>query len=1178
MHPTKNRRGRTPAFFLLLTTCSLLHVICHAQEGTAPAVSANVSHAEQPANAQPLSPYTSETARTLANSLPGRGSALPLTLFPREKLEENWRKLAADPAAQAKTAALRAKVEPYLSIPSERWEELLPDRSPAPVCRTEEEGKEQLGNSSYFRGCPVTGAALKDIFLPFDLVNAPFSVKLSATGETIHEREADMTAQEKARLKGVSLIPHWDGKPRTAAYALAGATFNNKPLFYYPANYVWRERLGAIVGDWARGVVPELTEVYLRTGDERYAQLLLRIMRRLAVILPHLPLACHNGVDPRSREEFLRMAASHIPPGNHGWLGPARLSGGGENFRPPTEAIFFNNLARAFLAIEGAHCWGDNTEDAKAAREEIRKGLLGEAALLLSAYGSGNMFGNGIGMYAPALLTAGIVFQDRYYFDGFNRVLEEFLYTEAFYDGISTEGSLNYAGMVGGMYGLWNVRREYDPDCLRQHPFFTVCGRSQEHLRSQCGVLSQHGDGPNLAWPYSAGALRKADAPAQEQAGSASFAGFGITVLRAGGQGQRLEVFFHHDRVTGHAHPDMLGLQVHYRGVPIMNHLGDARMGNFLELRPSHNSAAPALQALAYPHPMRPTDDLVGYKHWSWGLHASQLTKNTLLIDEYDYGFGRAPWRGGFGKAKEPSGNLRAIDLTDPAFQIVEADAEGVAPLHYQGVRDFRRTLLLVTRPGGRPYLADFFHASGGNRQMMVWHSPGEVTQPAFPAAQPAGTLASWLDQTFPDRTEWYSPVCRLNDAEQLRNLRVQASPPVEWQQVWRYAPAAYAPKTAPAGQSSLTAEAWGKLGCRPVCVSLRAATLPGEPLTWGMQATSDFPTIIDETVDGRRQNGMVRFIDGLNYVATMRVSNQRLSSTFAHVLEPYADGEKQEIFRVQPLQPRDGERQLPSGVAGVRVVFTDGSVDLLAVIPESCAEYTFRLGLHIRGRFALVRLNPAGEVTDWRLSGGGTLSWQGRVLTTSAGGELRAPLLSVRGDLSGDRQTSELLVRPDTNWPSADQLSGKQVRLICNNGRRVESYWIKQAIMQSEGNFLRLILHGAPPFVDLWGEVKTLYNGSKQPQDPQQANEFTGSAAYKGGMFSTPYLDGSRLAFPELGLEFTLRSGEHRSWRFDLAEPVNLREAGVCPGTRYAVYPDLRGAEVRILLTKAPGHAAIQH
>lgn len=1097
-------------------------------------------------------------AEVLLSMMPGAGVAMPDTLNPGSAAGVIRKKSAED------DRAARGRGDRWVNIPKERWIEMMPDRSPAPIC-----DYPKKGGSGYLNADPLNGARTgSDWFEGPDIVRSPFKVRSRATGEWIYERAGDMPADTAYPIKGYDEFMHYDGTARKLAYIeSSGLVFGGRPMKVYPANIVWNERLGAIVGMWGGGVIPDLMEAYLATGDEKYAGHLIMILERLAEIYPNMPLAFYNGLSDYSRDDLIRMAKNHEPVGDHGWLGPSRLTAAATNFRPPSEGHKAWILARAFMAVERSASWGDTPAEADARRLKVRTGLLEELSLLFHSYGAYNCVANGIGMYAPGLLGLGVACRDRYLFDGFNAILEEFLYNENYYDGISTEGSLNYAGMVGGMWKLWGERGGYDPGYLEKHPFLTVCGRSQQRISSLWGIQSQHGDGPNMAFMISKDGPRK-DADGREaQEPSRVFGGYGITLLRAGARGRRLEIFLHHDRAVGHAHDDMLGVQLHYRGLPLTAFIGDARWGRFLNLDPKKNRFADKIGALKYPRPMVESEpsEYVGFAH---GLNSSPLTKNTAIVDENGTGRKLAPWRGGFGAPKEPFGNLRVIktasDPDGPAarFQVAEATGENMLPMHYQGIRAYRRTIIAVTRPDGRPYAVDVFHVAGGNRRLMLWNSRGDVVDMSFDRrADTTADLERWFADTFKDaRGEWSAPTVALDSLHYVKNVAAKKERVAKWRCVWRLDYLDWMPKTA------TDRAAYEALGVGPVLFGLHGVFMPHETAAYSLRATSIFPAIIDETIDGKRQRGMVRFRDGLQYAGVLAEDpNTRSTSNFVHVIEPWSDGEEPFVKSLEALPPAAGERMLPSGAAAVRIAFADGTTDIVALLPPGGGEYTFGNGLCLRGRFALVRLDEKNDVSAARIVSGTKLAYRGRTLVEKPFADFRGRLVDVRGDLSGDRSESALIVETDCVWPEGATLAGRYATLVCNRGRRFENYEIAR-VERLAADRVKIVLRDFPPFIDFFGKVKRIGASQDPPERLLLANEFIAEFCCKGSAFATsPYLVGSRVAFPTHGLEFGLRDLESRPGRYTLDAEVDLGEIGIAAGTPFAIYPDLTDAFVRV-------------
>ncbi len=1088
--------------------------------------------------------YKSPVAGKIGKSWPGGDpSLLPKTLFSPEKLTEIRKEMKADPA---KLKKIRANADRFLKYTSNDWKKLIPDRSPAPISTETEPG-----SSGYIsdKKCIVCGA---NNGMPYDynFVRDPFSMKCRYSGKVFHELPEQQTEAEKKELKGEDQFKHFDGKTRSVkyAYSLKFKTPKGKPVKYYPANMILKYRLSYIIGTWGGGVLPNLTDAYVSTGDEKYAKAIIMILTRLAEVFPHYPLAWHNGIDPRSREEFLKLAENHIAPGSHGWLGPARLNAAAANFRPPMEGYYFFNICKAYMAVANSPSWGD-----KKNQQFVLKNLIQEGSLLFRAYGAKQCVGNGIGMYAPGLLGMAMVLNDDYFKRGFLKILEDFLYNENWYDGLSTEGSVNYAGMIGGMFNLFKTAGLRDnAGYLKSNPFLLTAGQTRSNLSTLRNAPSQHGDGPNQA--FLAGFKKTGKDGKELQQPSAVFGGAGLSILRAGGQGKRMEIIFSHDRYWGHSHDDMLGIQFYYDGIPLMDHFGDSRLGRFIDLRDKFNPLAAKLKKLPYPQPMHPSD--MSRKTFSMALPNSVLSKNTVMVDEYGEKSGRAPWLGGFGLPSFTYGNLTLFKGSKPVpnLQIAEAQAENNLALRYQGLREFRRALICVTRPDGTPYAVDIFRVNGGSRHMLLYHSRGKEVTSSLPP----------VNEKYPDINAWAAKQKRVFQPESvnavaneklLRNFQLTKRVPPMWSHTWLLDYAAWDSKNKPS-QAAKT--------IKPVYLTLYGLAGQRNAVETGVRAVTDYPAMIDENIDGQRQRGMVEFKDAVNYVGTLRTNPRRMASTFVHVLEPrllsascISDIKKLDLIAPMP------------GAVGLEITFIDKTKDYVLYLPPDAGKVEFSDPMIvINGRAALIRTNAKRKMVDFALISGNHLQVRSRTFIGQAAADMRGEVIDLIGDISGDRSESAIIVKPFTDWPLGAKLAGRYLTVGFNHGKQTENYQIAGVTKLTDGN-LRINLMHSPFFVDIFGEVASLRDNKDPERHPVRSSQFIGTMIQKGGMFMTPYLCGSKVAFPELGLVFPLKTGEFKvdaKNRYDLADDIDLIKAGVKPGMKFAVFPDFKNAKVKVV------------
>lgn len=1112
-------------------------------------------YADDTSSRNPL-PYRSADARNLRKLLPSE-LAIPATLYPLEELRGKWARLDTDAELQKEAQAARAQAAKYLKIPDEQWIVMIPDRSTAP--RYGKGGSDAL--------CPLSGVT--GSFSRFsderklDLETSPFVLGSRFSDELIYERPEDVPdGHPQKHSDGYDEIPHWDGAMRRLAYAYCANM--KEPVKYYPANIVWLVRLEKIINE----AVPSLTRAYLATGDDRYASRLILILKRFAEIMPGLPLGEQNGIAKVSREQFLVLPRPKIfgPPPWHWASGYAHTRLATRRMTIPGEAAAAGRLARAFMAVEESPAWGLGDE-AASGKDEIRKNLFGELALELQCGGL-QMGNHAAGGPSEGLLALGIVLRDRYFFDCFNSFLEDWLYNQFYYDGISTEGSVMYSRMMQSIHPPWqNLRGVYEPDYLKKHPFLGVVGKTNERIRTLYGKHSEHGDGFDGVFGAIGAARSGRDASGNAlREPSAVWPGFGVGMLRAGGVGRRCEVAMTFDRVTGHGHDDNLGLQLFYQGIPILNHLGYCVVDRSLSLDPDKNKNAQFFLDLKYPRKIIPREQLE--LRWKGGYHyelnTTPYTKNTVAVDETGHGWCVNPVR-----PNDSFGNLLfykgACDPDGAAaiFQVMEADMQNMLPGHVRGLRAYRRSILTIARPDGRPYALDVFYVDGGRRHVLLWHSVGDKIDSTIPVEERTfKTFEDWLDESWMSigvtekRADWIPRERRAYGERQIDNVRVANNLPPYWRHTWRLDYASWAPKTdCDLKQQNRT---W-LAEMRPVFLRVHGLTMPQGASNFGLRATSHYPATIRELVEGVNMWGTVVFRDGLDYAGVVRAApgNRELSSLFVHVLEPWSEGETNAVRSVGILKAKAGAPPVPSDAGAVEVIFSDGSRDVITVGGSSNVPMQFEKGVRVEGRFALLRYDTDGQVRAARLVGGKSLASDDRLLLKSPG-NYTGTVVRLEGELAGRRDKASLVLAPDGRWPIGERLSGRHMH-VAYRPNRVETY-VLDRIGESPDGRLRAYLKDAPTFVDFWGEVyETGVSGG---------NAFFGTITTKGSYFQSPYLVGSRLAFPELGVEFTLGAGYFRGFQFCeyvVGEKVDLAEIGIRNGMRFAIFPDYRGARVLI-------------
>lgn len=1031
---------------------------------------------------------------------------IPATLYPVPEKRSMDRKTIA--AAEA-----------YLKLSPEKLASLVPKEPPAPVLT-----ETAAYSSSYHQGgCPFCGLSGK--WFRYDLVNDPDRIYCMQTGKELSEFGSqgsdfflDYSGRKYARKYYLS--------PHVKPIRLPG------PVKAYPENYLAKERIQSLCGTWSGGVLPSLAKAYYATGDERYAERVIAVLEAFAKVLPSYPWMGHSSTVPQPRSELLAKAAQHDS-GYHGWLGPARLAASENNFRTPMEAVYFNNLAHAYMMVEPSKSWNGR-------RELVRKKLFEEGSLLFRAYGAKQCMGNGIGMYAPVLNSLGIVLQDEYLYGGFLKIMEDFLYNENFHDGISTEGSVAYSGMVGGMWGLFRSSGlAEDPEYLRMNPFLRYAGMTRLRASLVRGGNAPYGDDhPSQYWITKP--VPEKTVPGEE------FGGFGLSIIRAGAADKRMELFFQHDRVSGHSHDDMLGIQLFYRGIPMLEHYGDTRQTVDLTDKVPD---AEKFRALKYPAPFVTEDTRP--RGFSLQDMTTGLTKNTLIIDEYwaENGW-YAAYRGGQGDRRAPYGNLvaRTGRFPEKIFQFVEADGIDMNAKSYQGIRLYKRAFAAVTRPDGTPYLVDFFSVSGGHRHLLLFHSRGREIDSTLTRGRDYRHL-----EDLPDDT---ANSFKMNAADifqprrVLNNVNLGGDVRGSWRHAWLFDYAAWAPKTVLPLQEMLV---------EPHVLSIHGFLNRSAK---AVRAEGHYPVTIREFFNGRERKYRFQFENAIHYAGLRAQSKQGLSDCYIQCYSFHAEKEKPLLAGVSKIPCDDHVNQYKSAV---EILFADGSRDIVVWQPFSeMTAWDGELFL-TDARAALIRINSKGKVKYVAVSGGTKLIWRGRTLIGNGSGTLTGRLERLEGDISGDPSRSVLVLTGAENWPEGDVLKGHTVIAAYNRGKRREAYTVER--IERQGKLTLVHLANAPFFIDHRGEVRdNMGRGEKL----LRGNQFSGTATGKGGEL-THYLSGSKVTFPELGLIFTLENVDMRhdsSFRWSLCEPVDLVKAGVKTGMRFQVFPDWKDSIIELMTT----------
>ena len=1010
-------------------------------------------------------------------------------------------------------ASVFAADKRYLRYTPEQYRAMVPRHSTSPVT-TESSPFATSGNND--STCPFCGKTGKRF--NYDFLSDPERMTCTTTGRDILSYPAEGSLE----------FTDWKGNKYSRDYIVTTHIKSSKakpePVMVFPQNLLAREKIIALLGRFSGGALPILADGYAETGDEAYAERAIAILEGFADVFPAWPWSGHSCLKPLTEEELDEKGRRHES-GYHGWQGPARLAAGVTSFRNPEEALYFTRMARAFKKLEKSTSW-------RGRKEKIVRDLFREGARHFYAYGAKQCVGNAIGMYAPALYELGTILGDDYLLDGFRRIMEDFLYNENHYDGLSTEGSPDYARMVSGMWRIFHETSLASNAAWRaRNPFFETAGRTVERVRTSSGGTPALGD--QHAHQYEI-----KSAPANPPKPGGEYGGWGLSVIRAGSADRRLDLYFSHDRCAGHSHDDTLGLQFYYRGIPLLEQYGDTR--STLDLTDAIPHAADFAK-LEYPAPIVRHDPRP--RGFSLQDMTTGLTKNLVIVDDYWAGNSwYTAYRGGQGVSRRaPYGrlNVRTGMRPESDFQFVEAEGVDVNTVSYQGVDVYRRSLCVVTRPDGTPYVVDFFSIAGGHRHLFLLHSRGRETASTLGRGKKYDHLDSIPGEAVAD--SFIVPAGSvLFPSNVLNNVDLGPVTKGTWRHEWTFDYAAWASKTLPPD---------GKLLVKPHVLSVYGFHSPASPAR-AIRAEGHFPLTIEEKFGGSVRKHRFQFENAIRYAGLRAESRSCLKDTYMQVYEMRQEDEAREFTEVKRILPDDGDTFAKAAVA---IRFRDGTADI--VFWQAAARSSSWRGGRIRtdARSALLRLKPDGSVARAKIVGGTFLDYGGRRVAELERGLLLANVVSAKD--------GEITVSDAPGWTEGDALAGRTLVVDFPFGRRRETFTVSR--IERVGANRRIVLEGAPFFTYHRGEVLDVAD-----KLVTRASQFIGTTVQKGGQ-TTRYLHGARLEFPQIGLSAHVggvccQSG-HMRLRYETLEDIDLEAAGVKPGMEFKITPDWTGATVRL-------------
>jgi len=969
----------------------------------------------------------------------------------------------------------------------------------------------------------------------------PYHAQTPCCHQDLYEREEDMPDDYKLRPNSTAKFLHLDGTVKE----VPGYTFTDDEGVKWQifpgtmtAYYRWAGMGGRAVG---------LMRQFQESSDPLHVHKLAVLLDRVADVYYGLPLSYHNelatGTDgkPLTRAEWeaiprpVRAETTgnksrwnrRLPNISRGWIFQGK------------ELIWVEPFARVRHHPTFKYYSQKKYGDPEALDAKIMKKLMRELAMIFETFPLQSDYQDGA--YTD-LMMLGILLQDEYLFDFAAGHQECVLYNHHYHDGMNGEGAPNYMAMLGRYYKYMADPKgwlEFAPDFLKDNPFFGPAESEWRKLYTVRGLPLEFAD--QHIYAFHPGFLTDSDKVREnEQRPSMNWPGYGIGILRVGGPGHRQEVFMTYDRVSLHGTSDKLGIECWVDGVPVMREGGYCAGSQAAPL----NKSRPEIQALfSMPYPREMFEIMPrapGDFNWR-GWTSSHVAHNTASVNERGTGRGWSDHEG-FGELitfkggeapGEPGSGFQVLDVRDLySFERVGVDVD-----------EFRRTLLAVEGPDGRPYALDILRLNGGQRHGLyqsAWGDPAEENLPAVASEEP--DLATCLAKLS------RQPVDALPHRDFYDKVRpVQVLQPVGrlWGLTWKTDYAAYAPFEA-SGEKTRRAlpEGVGQ-------VRLRLIGLGQDDETTLLRGKSPWIARINQPLPGNKSvNKNVGFKDAWDYLIESRTLGEGqndaiLKSTYLHILEGFREGEQSAIKDVAPLPGT------PQEVVALKLTMAGGHTDTVVFQAEP-GEVSFGDGLATDAQYALVRTDARGEVIEANMVRGTTLK-SGK-FSASISGDFKGTIVDLIGDLTGTRTESAVIVRPDAPWPLGANLAGRQISIAVINGHN-EAYEIEKVTRLPAG-LLRVDLANHAPFSMGWYQVNFT--------DPDKPNRLNSNRQLWAGI-NSPWWRGAKAWFPERGRAYTIAHTGSDRMTMDVVEDVNFKADGIEAGDWFTIYAIEPGQSVTV-------------
>jgi len=1087
---------------------------------------------------------------SLLRQMPGVGVEyrLPKRVFPPE-LVEKLRSEAVYRKFLYRSFADHA--DQWTGIPLERWQELISDF--APVSIEGNTGNPYTMGISPFTGQLFRGASMSDV----EFHSNPFQCREAGTDSVIYSREEDMPADYPARPNHTENIPHLDGTLHPYRFYVpekfrdAGPEFNsNRKNWFCPAGEVWRCRLEIIMSK----IVPDLTAAVVLNDNTKAVATLAAILDRIADVYPGLPLyigaRAHGFARGPDRKNYLTAAQYRSVAPKQPFI----------NVRSRDDYPFWYVDIYDFSYDKlhwGVSAWTDGVMDqlgwiasafdvvrdrpetlafsekkygaSDAWEKRFRERCLKELEFL--ALATPPTTGNTSYAYITGAAKVGIAAQNEALFRKSLEIVELYLYNNWSADGMAADAAFNYAMMTqSGILGLSWMNEFYGGvdfakryplkqkiDQLGTTPIGTLLNIYSKHADEHARIFRNQGD---YGKPPEPGKLPYADHEASQ-----CLPFYGMTALRGGSPGRRLELIFNHQNTWQHSHYDRLSYQLFSEGIECLPDFGYC-IGYIEPDREPWRSVRTGYELMGLPN-----EDTDRWGPWKWGYADRPEAHNTVMVDNWLYQTSPCQLHGyaGASTAEDPGGWA----------QFVDAGAESLFADRPNPVDVYRRQVTTITLPNGAPVILDVFRVKGGTRHDLFWHVPGDASVAAPDAGEPvdAPNLSAYLemrpnyDKLTGKAIQHYGKAGRL-----ITGLRRHAMPSQPWRVDWIIQPSRTLPQPEAYRKSYGN---WPEL-LRDVRLGMWSLSTGSPAEGEVLSARGPWPggLTITDPANGQTVTTTVGLKDALDFrVLTRQSGEPGLESVFVHVLEAGSPDHASEVADFAASNTKDGvacNLKLRSGGTAVYAVTSSKSGQLDSD------------GVILNGHMGAA-LPAAGGVA---LYDGTRFEANGWGVDLAPGWEAR--LVGVIGDLAGQPNRSALVIKSPSPLPTDGTLVGQHVYVWHQCSPRLQSIYVISAVNALEGNRWQIDLEGLPPFIQQRASVMKI-----DPEDPRKMEQ-TFQFQLLMGRIAT---EGRRIRFPRTGFETALVENGRANFTVADLPP----EGAITKGDPFVVYTIQAGDQVTI-------------